>query len=138
MVFGSRRARTNFLKYAFTSIDKEHVIPSGYRREVLTDLKSGIPIENIEEDLFLTGVINVEKLYGKRATERDVDNYFLDVHNKFSDCKACVGTVTKVNRRSARVDTPYGNCRYDTFLTSYLKAGEKVIVHGSYVIKGLK
>jgi hypothetical protein len=138
MVFGSEKARANFLKYAFTSVDKEHVIHGGYRREVLTDLRSGVPIENIEEDLFLTGVINMEKFYGKRATEKDVDNYFLGIHNKFSDCKACVGTVTNVNKKSARVDTPYGNCRYDTFLTSDLKPGSKVIVHGRYVIKGLK
>jgi len=142
MTFENDEARKNFLKYAFTSIDKEHKIPEGYRNSVLNDLTNGERVEDIEELLFLTGVINCQKLSkmnGNEKISKDVtDRYFLGPHNEISDCKAYIGNVTKVNRKSVRIETPQGNKLFKNILEPNLEIGDSAIVHGDYVIKVLK
>jgi len=142
MTFEKNEARTNFLKYAFTSIDKDHIIPESYRNSVLNNIKNGEHIEDIEELLFQTGVINCLKLSKRKGREKidekTIDEYFLGPHNKISDCKAYVGTVKKLNKNSTRVEIADCSRSYKTFLEPQLKLGDKVIVHGRYVIKAIE
>jgi len=142
MDFENKETRMLFLKYAFTSMDKEHMIPEGYRNSVLDDIVNGEQIEEIEETLFQTGVINCLKLSKRKGKEKineeTIDKYFLGPHNRISDCKAYEGRVTKVNKKTARIETNEGNKRYKTILESNLGIGDKAIVHGNYVIKVVK
>lgn len=135
MIFKDNDARSSFLKYGFTSKDREHRIPKSYRDAVLADLRDGRDIEDIDEWFFQTGIINLEKLYGSAVNSKSIDEYFLRKHNKFSRCKALEGGISRVNSKSARVVTVDGESRYSIALTPGLTNGCRVIVHGDYVIK---
>lgn len=142
MTFENKDARWNFLKYAFTSIDKEHIIPESYRSSVLNDIRNKEHIEDVEELMFLTGFVNclkLSKMKGReKVDEKTIDDYFLGPHNKISDCKAYIGTVNKLNKKTARVDITDCSKSYKTFLEPRLRLGDKVIVHGRYVIKAVE
>jgi hypothetical protein len=137
MDFENEEARLLFLSYAFTSIDKDHIIPEDYRGFVLKDIKHNEHIEDIE-DFFTTGLINCLKLSRMKGKEKideeTINRYFLGGHNKISDCKAYEGIVIKVNKRTAKIKTNEGTNTYRTILEPNIEVGNNVIVHGKYVI----
>ena len=139
MIFENRASRLNFLKYAFTSESQMHSISEIYRQKALEYISQGKEIEDPVEDLFTTGVVNLEKLSKakdeKRVSTRTTDNYFLGLHNKISECKAYVGTVESLKGKSALVRVGEGIEEYEKMLAPSTKPGDKVIVHGKYVVK---
>jgi hypothetical protein len=138
MDFENEESRVLFLKYAFTSLDKEHLFSEDYREQVLNDIRNGEQIEEVEESLFQTGVINCLKLSKRKGKEKidkeTIDQYFLGPHNNISECKAHRGVVMKVNGEVV-IQTSEGQRKYKTTLEPNLEIGKVVTIHGDYVIK---
>ena len=116
-----------------------HEISEAYRQRMLNDIKKGKNTDDPVEDLFLTGVVNLEKISRakgeKTVSVRTTDDYFLGTHNRFSECKAYIGTVESSRGKNALVRIGEETREYENIFGSSIKPGNKVILHGKYVVK---
>jgi hypothetical protein len=143
--FADEEARLNFLGYALTSYGmcKGHSLSEEYRKRLLQGLSRGEKIEDHVEDEFFNAVVNLERLSKSKGnnviTTETIDDYFLGpLHNNYASCHAKIGTVKSSNGKNAIVTVQGKTAEFDTILAPSLKHGDKAIVHGKYVVKGIK
>jgi hypothetical protein len=142
MSFEDEKSRLYFLRYAFTSLEKKHSLNEDYRAKILNGIRNNEADSGLEE-AFLTGILGClafsKKMCKERINEEAIRKYFHSpLHNNYSECKASEGVVVSLNGKEANIQTSVGQAEYKIFLEPGLEVGDRVGVHGNYVIEVIK
>jgi hypothetical protein len=155
MDFDGNSSRTLFLKYALPcggTLVKRGVISSKFLNDTIKVVADDGEASGHPEKIFKTALgmcIKIAKKSGKKSIgENDIRRYFLFEHDDAVDrryqifgdfntlrCRTYPGKVSRSGYVWVSVKTPIGVSKYRSDFRRFLKKGDLVVVHRSFIVE---